>query len=463
MISDAQRREAANEPIEASWRDLPQDLFDADASANGLMPSLTRIAQQHAGETIHLSIDAATQRQAAAATRRWLATLRDSHVQAAAVVVLDTRNGDLLASVGCCDDPAAKAVDLTICPRSSGSTLKPFIYAAAFDAGLCTPGTMLDDSPAAWSGYEPANYDHEFRGRITADEALAESRNVPALAMLSRVGVGRAVEVMRAMGLATLARTPDRYGLPLAIGGADVTPLELARAYAAMARAVCAHTASSVSFSAGLLPRAESCRDALRCLADPERTRNVCPAAEGLAPAWKTGTSSGHRDAWCAAVTPRRTVVVWLGNPDGSGSEKLIGQETAAPLALQILAAEDRDGGEGFAPPPAFTLGGDDAPRQSPATSLAMVCPSDGQEIVRDAALPTRHQRLALRAATAAEHGNGQLWWFVDGQYLAQSSDNQPVWWTPATGAHDVRVVDRSGRSAHARVTVTEDNHRPPG
>jgi len=477
MITAAERREAANEPTDARWGELPQYLADPAKSADGLLPALTRLAARHPGETIHTTFDAATQRQTAAAARAQLAALAASHISAVAVVVLDTSSGECLASVSCGDE-SAKAIDLTARPRSSGSTLKPFIYAAAFDAGVCTPQTVLDDSPSSWSGYEPANYDRAFRGPLVAAEALAQSRNVPALALLSKVGVDRAVEVMRAMGLATLSRTPQRYGLPLAIGGAEVTPMELAQAYAALARGAVL-TGNSPGRKAGdqsanhagcsfdprpsglgydgsssdRVLRWTTCLTTLNCLADPERTAHVCPAAARVAPAWKTSTSSGHRDAWCAAVTPRRTVVVWLGNADGSGADALVGQEVAAPLALQIIAAEDRVIDEGFAPPVGFAVARGDSVA-APMATLAMVSPANGQEIVRDPSLPAEQQRFSLRAKTGGD--DAEVWWFVDGQCVAHCKAAEPAWWSPVTGVHRVSVVDAAGRSDAAQVSVRE-------
>ena len=346
-------------------------------------------------------------------------TLRDlgpSHVNAAAVVVLDTPTGKCLASVSLvnCQSKESQDEDLTQCPRSSGSTLKPFIYAAAFDLGICTPGTLLDDAPGDWAGYEPGNYDHGFRGRMAASEALAQSRNLPAIALLSKVGVGRAVGLLQAAGFATLSRTPDRYGLPLAVGGADITPMELAEAYASLVRGG-QHRGHRSSATIPRMRRTDSsrtlekllpgpafwpttCIATMNCLADPDRTARVCPAAAPIGPAWKTGTSSGHRDAWCAATTPRRTVVVWLGNPDGSGADRLVGQEAAAPLALKIIAGCDAVAGAGFAPTTSGIRLATAAPIaiQSPAASIQLISPADGQQIIRDPSIPDAAQRCPL-------------------------------------------------------------------
>ncbi len=463
MISAADRAAAAAEPVDAAWHALPQDATD-----DGLRPTLGRLGRLYPGRDVPTTIDSAVQRRAAAATDDALRMLAASHVTAAAVVVLDTSTAACLAAVS----RGAGDEDLTVRPRSSGSALKPFIYAAAFDAGVCRPGTVLDDAPAEWAGYEPGDYDRRFDGPEPAAVALARSRNVPALVVLSRVGVGRAVGVMGGLGLATVARTPDRYGLSLAIGGAEVTPVELAGAYATLGRGgraveptllltawparvsgrVNQGSARRSPFAeaggpglagAGVLRRS-SCVEALGCLADPDRTRAVWPAAEPLGVAWKTGTSSGHRDAWCAAVTPRRTVVVWLGNADASPSDALVGQAAAAPLALRLMAAVD-PGGPGFAPPPGpLAAAGGVVP---PAAAVVITSPADRQEIVRDASAAADRQRVPLRARAA-----GVVWWFVDGSPVG--SADGPTWWDPTDGRHEVRAVDAAGHAAIAHVSV---------
>jgi penicillin-binding protein 1C len=386
-------------------------------------------------------------------------------VSAAAVVVLDSQTAELLAAVSISDD--APRVDLTRTARSTGSTLKPFIYAAAFDAGVCTPQTELNDTPAAWAGYAPTNYDREFRGTLSAAEALAESRNLPAMTVLSRVGVRRAVDVMGAMGLTTLSRTPDRFGLPLAIGGAEATPMELAEAYATLARGgnckpisftpiACGFADEAVRFAeppfgsepqgrrqaaSGLL-LASSCFAALDCLASPDRTAHVCPEASRSNVAWKTGTSSGHRDAWCAAVTHRRAVVVWLGNANGKGSPVLIGADAAAPAALALIAALDPVDD----PWPVTALKEPPRTQFAASAALSIVFPANGSELIlSDSAKP---QAVQLRCGA---HSPTVPWWFVDGSAVGTGTI---VEWMPTAGAHEIRALDESGHSALARVNV---------
>jgi penicillin-binding protein 1C len=460
MITAKQRNQAANEPIDAGWHPLPQD----DPAEASLVPTLLRLQLEHPGQTIRTTLDPAIQQQAAAAVADQLKALSASHVTAAAVVVLDTASGECLAAVSRSDDSGhqSNAVDLTKRPRSSGSTLKPFIYAAAFDAGICTPRTMLEDSPVAWAGYEPSDYDREFAGPMLAADALAQSRNIPALMLLSKLHVDNGIAVMHGSGLVTLSRTPDRYGLSLVIGGAEVTPMELAEGYATLARGGVHRAAKLIADEQSNSPadlnilRSSSCLQALQCIAAPERTRRIFPDAADLAPAWKTGTSSGHRDAWCAAVTPRRTVVVWLGNTDGSGSDALVGQDAAAPLALRIITAVDRPHGEtlaSFAPPPDFLSQSQPAPAKLQSVELTMLSPVDREKILLDPSLPADQRRVALRARMIGGD-DAQLWWMIDNECIGVCQTGDVLWWNPVAGPHEVRVMDAQGRAATATVDV---------
>ncbi|HEX8912608.1 MAG TPA: transglycosylase domain-containing protein, partial [Humisphaera sp.] len=252
-ITAAQQADADAEPLTAAWRPLPQErpvVVQASAhastkgtqaearattpTADGALAALLARSFQQRGGTVVTAIDARTQRLAADVAAEQLRSLAASGVSAAAVVVLDTRTAEVLATVSLelkDGRPAASRIDLAQRPRSTGSVLKPFIYAAAFDAGTITPQTVLRDEPAAWAAYVPANYDRTFAGDMPAAEALARSRNVPALAVLERVGVGRAVGVMEGLGVATPARAARPVGLSLAVGGAEASVTEVAQAF----------------------------------------------------------------------------------------------------------------------------------------------------------------------------------------------------------------------------------------
>ncbi len=500
FITQRERDEAAAEPVNADSRVLPQDRGPGNPLADGAMPTLEKLAEQCKGETLRTTLDAATQRTADQIAEQTLAQLRESGVNAAAIVVLDTNSSRCLALVSASTfgkKDEAISIDLTRAPRSTGSVLKPFIYAAAFDDGICAPATIVDDSPAAWPGYMPSDYDRQFRGSLSAAEALAESRNIPAMVLLSRVGVERAVGIMEFAGLRGLGAAPTRYGLSLAIGGADATPLEVATAYAALARGgICVEPSlvlpdemvsrnaesqfrppSSIlnppsspfpSPSCGralkeeavrFLP-APACWATLVALSDPNRTSSICRDAVRTNVAWKTGTSSGHRDAWCAAVTQKLTVVVWVGNLAGQSSPALVGSEAAAPAALRLIALLDAGQNEpwprvelheqhstGIAGATAHLI----AP---PQPALTLVSPSSGQEFLIDPDTPAQGQRVLLHAVSSGPANEQSLWWFIDGQPLAATALPARAWWQPSPGSHEVRVVDSKGHNAAATFHV---------
>ena len=513
FVTQKQRDEAAAEPIRASWRPLPQERSPDDLPpADGALPELLRVAEWGHDAGIRTTIDAAIQRQAGLAAREQLHRLQASGVSAAGVVILDTQTSQCLAAVNL--GPNDNRIDLVRRPRSTGSTLKPFIYAAAFDAGLYGPQSILSDTPAAWPGYQPADYDRLYRGELTAAEALAQSRNIPAMVVLSKVGVETAVGIMDAAGLHQLARNPGRYGLSLAVGGADATPMELAQGYAALGRGgivrpiallrdgarfspspgtpgegsglgdcprpgrgegsqeLSAGTGSGAIYQGphpalsrstgrgedigGRLEgkatrclRAQSCWQVLNALAEPSRTTGICPEASRSHVAWKTGTSSGHCDAWCAAVTHRYTVVVWMGNPDGQSSPALVGQEAAAPLALQIISILDP------ADEP-WPIVEQPSPRQESTrqtqTKLVLIHPINGQQIVLTADAGLDYQRVLLQASSGRT--GRTLWWFVDGHSLASTQGPAQCWWVPTAGTHEIRVLDATGHAAAATVQV---------
>ena len=441
-IDDQQLARALAEPVALAPRE------QVLASELGAVPVLADLAVGRQG-VVATTLDLATQRSAVALLRERLEQMAGSGIDAGAVAVLDVATGEWQALVSVGGQPW---IDHTSVARSSGSVLKPFIYAGAFARGIVTPASQVADDPAAWNGWAPANYDRTWRGRCSAAEALRDSRNLPAMQLLERQGVARCAGLMEAFGLARLGQQATRSGLTLAIGGVEVTARDLAVAYAGLARdghRVWSRLSTAVSpiDGAEILP-ALACRQTLTCLVDRQRTRAVCPAAVDLDPAWKTGTSSGHRDAWCVALTPRRCVVVWLGTTRGPGSPALVGAEAAAPVALAILAACD-PGGDAW--PPVEMGAATPVVASVLVTPLVITWPLAGSEIVRDPAVPSAQQRLAL---TCGGGGTGPRWWFINGAPLPSVAAGEPAWWAPTSGRHQVRVVDRHGHSAQVEVMV---------
>jgi penicillin-binding protein 1C len=438
FITARQHDDAIAEPVNAVWRPLPQDRSADDLPpADGALPALVNQVRNREGGTIRSTLDATVQRQAAMAARQRLASVAASGISSIAVVVLDGNTGECLADVSL--GAGNRGLDLTARRRSTGSALKPFIYAAAFDAGIYGPQSILSDSPAAWPGYAPNDFDRSFRGKLTASAALAESRNIPAMVVLSKVGVESAIGVMDAAGLHGLARKPGRYGLSLAIGGAEASPMELAQAYAMLGR----------GGSPSHCLRPVSCWEVLGTISETSRTVGVWPQAVKSHVAWKTGTSSGRRDAWCAAVTRRRTVVVWMGNARGQSSVALVGQEAAAPLALQLIAMFDPvdEAWPRVAEKPVDLA----SARSADDNGLVIVRPAKGEQFVITSDVPRERQRVRLEAVQRGSQS--ATWWFVDGKPLAGSGAAQ-LWWDATPGTHEIRVVNDVGRSAMVRVGV---------
>lgn len=459
LIDRKQFDEAKREPINIST-----ERRGGMAPANGALPTLVSISQNSRGGVIAVSLDSGIQQAAFHNAQQDLNELSSNGIDSIAVVVLDTTNAQCLAAVSL--GPKGSKIDLTCRPRSTGSTLKPLIYAAAFDAGICTPDTILNDAPAAWAGYAPLDYDKEFKGPISAAHALAESRNIPALCVLKETGVEPAIEIMQAAGLRSLGRQPARYGLSLAIGGAEATPMEIAEAYATLARGGIARYVkfSPTNSAPSISPRSEgrrifresACWQTMTALSDFDRTAVVCREAAKQHVAWKTGTSSGHRDAWCVAATPSYTVVVWLGNETGNGSSSLVGVDAAAPIALRLISSIDSSDHQSWPAVnlrdsnPLPTVGSN--PLQLPRVTL--IAPGNGQTYLLDDAVPLDHQRVAMKAVIRGQPSGARIWWFVDGAALGAGESGKNNWWTPTRGSHEIRAVDESGRSATATIDV---------
>ncbi|UTF49498.1 penicillin-binding protein 1C [Desulfomicrobium sp. ZS1] len=277
--------------------------------------------------------------------------LRRQAIDNAAAVVLDIKSREILAYAGSADfwdDSRPGQVDNALSRRSPGSTLKPFLYALAFDQGHLVPGSMLLDVPTDFAGYVPENYGQNFQGLVSARTALATSLNVPAARLLTRCGLIPFHELLRRGGLSTLDRPASHYGLSMALGGCEVRLLELTNLYATLAdagmhRAVRPLAGGQDEYSKGVqLFSPEASAMTLGILSTTRRP-DLPDAWEFTlsAPkvAWKTGTSFGHRDAWAVGVSRDLAIGVWVGNPDGSQCTNISGARHAGPLLFDLFRA----------------------------------------------------------------------------------------------------------------------------
>jgi penicillin-binding protein 1C len=290
-----------------------------------LAPHACDLALAAAGptdRTLATGIDLGLQRDVESLLRSAFRAVEGTHGggDGGAVVVLARADGALRSAVGS-PDLGRSQWNAAQSRRCAGSTLKPFLWALALDRGATGPDGVLRDDPVAFGGYEPHNFDREFLGPIDAAEALAGSRNLPAVRLCDALGVDAFTDLLRRLGLPL---DPRGLHLDVALGTLSVAPIELARAWVRL----CAEPAS-----VGL--RQTSVTAVLEALS----MRDLATGLPARSPfAWKTGTSSGRRDAWCVAITRAHVVVVWLGNLDGRGAPSLTGAEAATGLCGEIVA-----------------------------------------------------------------------------------------------------------------------------
>lgn len=292
------------------------------------------------------SIDRGVQRRTALSVYDAVHALEDRGATNAAVVVVDVHSGEVIALVGSSgyfDAARSGAIDYTAIARNPGSTLKPFIYALALDRGAITPATVVDDIARAPDGISDA--DDRFLGPMLPRQALANSRNVPAVGLLETVGVDEAYGVFRDLRLHTDEHPASDYGLGLAIGGMPVTLEQLASAYLALAgdghQRALSWRANAPAEPGPAVFTAASSRQIGRFLSDPMARLPSFPRMGSLEypfpVAVKTGTSTDWRDAWTVAWSDRYLVAVWVGDPHYQAMREVTGFSGAAAIAKTVM------------------------------------------------------------------------------------------------------------------------------
>jgi penicillin-binding protein 1C len=292
--------------------------------------------------------------------------LASNHIYNGAILVLDVKSGNVLAYAGNVTSAVSHEndVDLIVAPRSTGSILKPFLYAAMLDDGKMLPKTLMPDIPLLINGFAPKNFSHDYDGAVAADKALIRSLNVPAVHMLKEYRYEKFYTLLQDIGLSTLKRSPDHYGLSLILGGAEGTLWDITGAYASMARTLRTYfdyagkerykksdfhspvyfgvrqhedtdrSESSYLSAASIFFTFESLKEVYR--PGEETGWRFFNNAKNIA--WKTGTSFGFRDGWAVGVTPDFAVGVWVGNADGEGRPGLTGTDAASPVMFDVFS-----------------------------------------------------------------------------------------------------------------------------
>jgi penicillin-binding protein 1C len=314
---------------------------------------------------VKTSIEKRYQRNLERIAKDYLSVLEINQIHNIAAIIIDVKSNTVLAYAGNVSTGVASSspdVDIVKSPRSTGSIIKPVLYALMLQEGKILPGTLVPDIPTKISGFNPDNYDGTYQGAIPARDALSRSLNIPVVRMLQSYGVEKFYNALRKLGMTTLNYNPDRYGLTLVVGGAEGKLYDIASLYGGFARVLNNYNGSRKYYTGDLthpeflLGKPEKVIDsdipevldagsifltfdALIEVNRPEEDSNWKNLASSRKIAWKTGTSYGFRDAWAVGTTPEYVVGVWVGNAGGEGRPGLTGISAAAPLMFHIFSS----------------------------------------------------------------------------------------------------------------------------
>lgn len=537
---------------------------------------LERMAAEQGDERRLVStVSHAVQRAVQQTVNRAASDLEANRVHNIAAIVADIETGEVAAYAGNVTERAnpvhGERVDIVAAERSTGSLLKPLLYAAMLDDGLILPSTLIADTPLNINGFTPNNYDRTFHGAVPAADAISRSLNVPLVRMLSSYNTGRFRRLLRELGMTTLHFGEEHYGAALILGGAEGTLWDMAGIYASMTRTLNHFGRQSGLYNAGDIhplrivpappekpirstgdPRLSSrsvlsaagiwsALEAMSAVNRPEEEAEWQSFSSSRRIAWKTGTSYGSRDGWAVGVTPRWVVGVWVGNASGEGRAGLTGVGAAAPVMFDIFSMLP-GGSEWFEPPydelepmaicrssghraseicdQVDTLlvprTGIETPvcpyhrlvhlsadgrwrvdsscermenihtrpwfvmppaqeyyfrRQNPSYAVLppvrddcrgagidgvdIIYPDHGAEVFLPRGLDGSRKEIVLSAACSG--GDGRLFWWLDGDYLGQTSGGahlMPA--SPGQGPHTLTVTDAAGNRRTAAFTVRQ-------
>jgi penicillin-binding protein 1C len=392
-----------------------------------------------------------------------------------ALVLADSMTGDILASVGSPDYFSASRsgwIDMTRAQRSPGSTLKPFIYGLAFEQGMVSQETMIEDRPADFAGYRPRNFDMSYQGDVSVRQALQLSLNVPAVRLLDAVGPARLTSRFRQAGVTPTLPPGESPGLAIGLGGVGLSLRDLVQLYCGLANG----------------GRAKRLRDGTETveaplangtILDPQATWQITDILAGVRPpegasprgiAYKTGTSYGYRDAWSVGYDGRYVLGVWTGRPDSGAVPGLAGYKSAAPILFEAFAKS------GLATVPLRQApAGAFRPRREdlPLTLARYVSPQDGLPVPVAAAsvtepaprivFPPDGARVDLGTTTLAstplvlklQGGRAPFRWLANGKLLSDVVRRRTATWQPdGAGYSTLTVIDAAGRAASVKVYV---------
>ncbi|MEV4609957.1 penicillin-binding protein 1C [Neorhizobium sp. LMR1-1-1.1] len=388
-----------------------------------------------------------------------------------AMVMADATTGEIVGEVGSADyfDTGRSGwIDMTRVLRSPGSTLKPFIYGLAFEQGLVSQETMIEDRPADFFGYRPKNFDMTYQGDVTVRQALQLSLNVPAVRLLDAVGPSRLMIRFRRADVRPVLPPSEAPGLAIGLGGVGITLKDLVQSYAALANGGQPVRVGNgideqpaVLDSEMLLERQAiwNVTDILSDVLPPTGSRKL-----GIA--YKTGTSYGYRDAWSVGYDGRYVLGVWVGRPDNGAVPGIAGYQTAAPILFEAFSRS----GVPFtphpaAPPGAVRLSQSDLPigqRRFAVTASGLIR-SSSRETAPQIVYPPEGAKVDLGASSGdisplvlkLQGGRPPFRWLANGRPLDALSRRRTNEWQPeGAGFSTLTVIDAAGKAATVRVFV---------
>lgn len=316
------------------------------------------------GERIRTTIDPVLQERALEIINEHQRDLEGNRIFNIAALIVSVDRGEVLAYVGNSTNESSLKhggeVDIIRAQRSTGSILKPFLYAAMQESGEILPNSLIADIPTRFPGFAPKNFDLSYSGAVNAGSALSQSLNIPAVRMLGKYTPAGFLDLLAKIGFTTFKKSADYYGLSLILGGGETSLWELTGAYASLSRVLKRYNQSGRHFKVDYHPPllsfkkgepADSAQDkepplsagaiwltyeALQKVNRPETEAGWQFFSSAPDLAWKTGTSFGFRDAWAVGTTPGYVIGVWVGNANGEGRPGLTGISSAAPVLFDL-------------------------------------------------------------------------------------------------------------------------------
>lgn len=363
IIDEMEYELACMEPLPEAPLPLPNDAPHL----------LERLAQKYPGTKITAAVNASLQKRVQQIVDNYAKINASNHIYNMAALIADVESGEIIAYCGNVsfksDEKYGNNVDIITAPRSTGSVLKPILYAGMLNDGLLLPKTLVADTPLNINGFTPQNYNKTFNGAVPAHRAIERSLNVPLVRMLSMYNTGRFMNLLKDFGVSTLTFSEDHYGASIILGGAEGTLWDLVGMYASMSRILNHYKTYNGKYnpndihSLSLQPIEEDKNpiklvsdsrladkstltaasiwfafEAMSALNRPEEEAEWQQFTSMKKVAWKTGTSYGGRDAWAVGTTPKYTIGIWAGNSSGEGRPGLSGVGTAAPLLFDIFS-----------------------------------------------------------------------------------------------------------------------------